>query len=608
MRKKKKYLYQLVISIYLLIIIPLSISFSIIFEKSYEEIRQNNNEYYQDVTQLFCESVISEISEFNQHATAFGVASRRGASNAGIFYEGAEKMTTNAYYWWEAARDLVEYGKEVRWDLIGVYYYDFDVVLYGGLKYSAERFIGDHLGAKADAAGIGDFFSQDKYGPFTTVFAPVFQKDGSFQSTLVGTCVRLGKNNERALLFYQMKSGPNHAFVYPHMEERRDGYYVIDSKSGEFLFGVGNIENWDVAIEENCNTDEIKLGERQELFSVHSPGYGLTFVVDTSCNVEQDAVAQFYEETQKFICCVLLVMIALGIVTVYLNYRPIYRMLKKGKEDSYTEFEIIESKIQRQRAELDEQRLLIVDLLMNRLLYGLPIPERHINKLVVDRPIKKYCVIFVDQYVLDSEESDHVMSVVDEQFNAMLFFADIQGEKDTVIIAFMETDNSNEIEAWICGWSAKNIKHSHSVVMGCVVNSLNDINKSLDDCRQQINAKNYKSLSDRQRADNYEILKDGVMQFLEEHYSNRALSQTMVADHFHLSIYSLSRMFKKQFGMSFSEYVNGKRLEKSRELLLSTVLSVKEIADEVGFTDANYFTRLFRQNFGISPTDFRKNR
>ena len=67
-------------------------------------------------------------------------------------------------------------------------------------------------------------------------------------------------------------------------------------------------------------------------------------------------------------------------------------------------------------------------------------------------------------------------------------------------------------------------------------------------------------------------------------------------------------MFKKQFGMSFSEYVNGKRLEKSRELLLSTVLSVKEIADEVGFTDANYFTRLFRQNFGISPTDFRKNR
>ena len=118
----------------------------------------------------------------------------------------------------------------------------------------------------------------------------------------------------------------------------------------------------------------------------------------------------------------------------------------------------------------------------------------------------------------------------------------------------------------------------------------------------------YKSLSDRQRADNYEILKDGVMQFLEEHYSNRALSQTMVADHFHLSIYSLSRMFKKQFGMSFSEYVNGKRLEKSRELLLSTVLSVKEIADEVGFTDANYFTRLFRQNFGISPTDFRKNR
>ena len=102
----------------------MSISFSLIFEKSYAEINQNYNEYYQDMAHLFCESVVNEISAFNQHAIAFGTASRYGASRGGIFYEGTEKMTTNAYYWWEAARDLVEYGEEVRWDLIGVYYYD----------------------------------------------------------------------------------------------------------------------------------------------------------------------------------------------------------------------------------------------------------------------------------------------------------------------------------------------------------------------------------------------------------------------------------------------------------------------------------------------------
>ena len=130
MRKKNKYLNRLVITICLLIIIPLSISFSLIFEKSYAEINQNYNEYYQDMAHLFCESVVNEISAFNQHAIAFGTASRYGASRGGIFYEGTEKMTTNAYYWWEAARNLVKYAEEVRWDPIGIYFYDVDVFCY----------------------------------------------------------------------------------------------------------------------------------------------------------------------------------------------------------------------------------------------------------------------------------------------------------------------------------------------------------------------------------------------------------------------------------------------------------------------------------------------
>ena len=64
-------------------------------------------------------------------------------------------------------------------------------------------------------------------------------------------------------------------------------------------------------------------------------------------------------------------------------------------------------------------------------------------------------------------------------------------------------------------------------------------------------------------------------------------------------------MFKKQFGMGFSEYVNGKRLEKAKELLETTSLSVRDVAITVGFSEANYFSRLFKQNLGMSPTEFR---
>jgi hypothetical protein len=559
LRKKNKYLYQLVITSCLLIIIPLSISFSFLLERSYKEIKQNNNAYYQDMTQLFRESVVNEISEFNEYATAFSATSRKGVSSGGIFYEGTDKMTTSEFYWWKAGRELVEYSKKVGYDAIGVYFYDLDVVLYDGYKYSAEHFVNNKLGVAADDMEIRDFFSQSRYERFATVFAPVFQEDGSFQSMLVGACVRLGKNSERALLFYQMQASLNYPFAYPHLEERGDRYYVVDSKSGDFLFGLGIDENCDTSIEEICNTDESKFGKRQEVFSENSAEYDLIFIVDTSDNIEQDVIARFYQESQSFVFCVILAMVALAIVVVYLNYRPIYYILKKIKGEGNSEFEIIENKLQNQHIELDEQRLLIVDLLMNRLLYGLPIPEQHVNKLGVGRSIQRYCVFLIDQYVLDSAESDHVIAVVEEQFNAMLFFSDIQGEKATIIIAFMETDNSDEIGAWLCRWSAENIKHAHSIAMGCAVNHINDISKSLDSCRQQIKAKNNdETPSNRQRSENYEKLKDSVMQFLEENYSNKDLSQTMVADYFHISAYSLSRIFKKHLGCCPSDYLRTK--------------------------------------------------
>jgi len=87
-------------------------------------------------------------------------------------------------------------------------------------------------------------------------------------------------------------------------------------------------------------------------------------------------------------------------------------------------------------------------------------------------------------------------------------------------------------------------------------------------------------------------------------YSNLTLEE--LAKLCHLSLSSFKREFKKEFDDSPTNYIISKKLEKAKELLLMTDLSISEIAYEVGFNDPLYFTRIFTKRGGISPSKFRK--
>ena len=99
---------------------------------------------------------------------------------------------------------------------------------------------------------------------------------------------------------------------------------------------------------------------------------------------------------------------------------------------------------------------------------------------------------------------------------------------------------------------------------------------------------------------------DEVLAYLETHYRDPDLSQGQVADEFRISVYTLSRMFKKQVGVGFVEYVNYKRMEYAKELLLTTDYPVKTIAVMCGFANDNYFSKYFKNVVGESPSSFRE--
>ncbi len=84
----------------------------------------------------------------------------------------------------------------------------------------------------------------------------------------------------------------------------------------------------------------------------------------------------------------------------------------------------------------------------------------------------------------------------------------------------------------------------------------------------------------------------------------QAISVRDVADNLRLSPDYLGRAFKRALGESVGSYILRRRLVVAKDLLVSSGMSVKEVAASVGFRDQSYFSRVFKREEGVSPTDF----
>ncbi|MFD0961582.1 helix-turn-helix domain-containing protein [Paenibacillus chungangensis] len=104
---------------------------------------------------------------------------------------------------------------------------------------------------------------------------------------------------------------------------------------------------------------------------------------------------------------------------------------------------------------------------------------------------------------------------------------------------------------------------------------------------------------------NEEINRLNVIQEYVDEHLHTSVSVEELAGIVHLHPNYFITFFKKHFGISPLKYVNRKRADRAKLLLLTTSLSVKEIADRTGFDDTNHFTKFFRKDAGVSPTEFR---
>lgn len=111
-----------------------------------------------------------------------------------------------------------------------------------------------------------------------------------------------------------------------------------------------------------------------------------------------------------------------------------------------------------------------------------------------------------------------------------------------------------------------------------------------------------------QEIENAAIPGNQIRETVETNYTSPDFSITALADEFHVSVSYMSYLFKKELNQNFSDFLWNLRLEKAKELLLTTDLPIDVVSLSVGYLNASSFRRKFKQAIGVSPSQFRSDR
>ena len=96
-----------------------------------------------------------------------------------------------------------------------------------------------------------------------------------------------------------------------------------------------------------------------------------------------------------------------------------------------------------------------------------------------------------------------------------------------------------------------------------------------------------------------------VIDYIERNL-RRGISLEDVANHVNISTYYLSKIFKKEMGVNFITYVTDRKMDLAKEMLANTDIPVLNIALDLAYNEANYFSKAFKKKTGFTPSEYRE--
>lgn len=615
--RKRKYLFRLTSVIVLLLMIPTVIFFTFFWKRSLSELETSNRVYYEEVRDSALQTLEEKVRELTRHTALLSVKSKK---NGNVFQRISQNEPVDEYWTFQAMKELQDefYVPGVKsW---GVYIYSIDKSIQSYSVMSSDQFLTAYSAA-GSGGEIEKMFSVDEYQPSRIFVCRAESGNTSEKTLLLGICTTLGYDNTKALAFYAVTRQEVEAWMYPSLNQGV-GYFLMDTDSSDILLEWG--EGFSAAeTADGVFAEYIRNGETDgRVFTKNSRLLPMRFVVALTGDSMKSHMDHYFEEARNLLLITSVILILVCFAALFVAYMPVYRLIQNLDDTDGNEFEIIRNALDIRHMKMEEQEAMIMELLLNHLIYGVPTSEAKLRYLGLAASYNKYCVFLLEGSVLLSEDVKHISDEIESRFDVRLFTTDWEDEKQNIMICFMKEDVADALGGAIREWFRARGINEIELYPGQVVEKLDDIKNSLNSCAARRDSersvmRDGTEVSGNEDPDNAEEAgmsresrqekrKNDILAYLDLHFTDPNISQVIVADIFGISTFTLSRIFKNQVGIGFQDYLISKRLEYAKDLLLTTSASVSEITVRSGFSNENHFSRTFKCHVGVTPTNYRK--
>ena len=230
--------------------------------------------------------------------------------------------------------------------------------------------------------------------------------------------------------------------------------------------------------------------------------------------------------------------------------------------------------------------------------------------------IKRNDVFTEDDYFISDDEKKDLIDIkklIDllqkykkiEIFNMIKDNLEMMSLNNKIDASIMHSIYQDFMQAIYAFLSKKGIQ-AHELFSDKALQKLNDnAENSILDLMRWINIMVSKTIDHAKEIDESMSIVDKAKAYIDENFAED-ISKNEVSNVVFLSPDYLGKIFKSELGISINNYINKCRVEKAKELLLTTDLNISRIAAQVGFNNISYFSTVFRKEVGFSPYNYKK--
>lgn len=224
--------------------------------------------------------------------------------------------------------------------------------------------------------------------------------------------------------------------------------------------------------------------------------------------------------------------------------------------------------------------------------------------------------------------AEHAKSVIERQkIDIMLCDIEMPGENGLALLRWVR-ENQKEIECIFLTCHASFTYAQEAIGLGCqdyllipakyedigaivlkVVNRIkirNEEKRYQEYGKSMIQEKVNHAVEERGEKKTHREITEEIEEYVVKNIGSAELSVNTMADVFFLHPVYLNRIFKKEKGMSISQYIIGERMKLAEDLLRSGKLSAATVAEQVGYKNYSSFNLVFKKYFGYAPTQYKK--